>query len=341
MIPPEKRNPRNDSSAGPQGPFCRVDGDHLDETGKADCYRRRSGEGDTMSNDHGVHMLERDGRVSLLLLLIPTTVIMYGCSKRATESPRDDPKAKPASEHTGPSDVKSKTSSFTFVRIQYSSDYGRRGYGRSRGYVGGGWATDYPDSDLKFSARFREVTKIETAPDGMVLQLTDPELKRYSFIYMAEGGGVRFSAEEVRSLREYLLGGGFLMVDDFWGEAEWSNLYREIKRVFPDRELVELDIKHPIFHAVFDLKEKPQVPSIGVALAGRDSGITWEREDAKEVHFKGLFDDKGRLMAVFCHNTDLADGWERLGENEYYDQEFALKKAYPMGINIVFYTLTH
>jgi hypothetical protein len=328
MIPPEKRNPRSDSLAGPQGPHCRVDGDHWDETGKADRYRRRSGEGDTMSNDHRVHMLERDRRVLLLLLLIPTAGIMYGCSKRATQSHTDDRKASPASEHTSWSDVKSKTSSFTFVRIKYS--------GR-----GNPWWTDYPKADRQFSARFQEVTKIKTDLEGMVLQLTDPELKRYPFIYMAEGGGVRFSAEEVHSLRAYLVGGGFLMVDDFWGEAEWFDFYREIKRVFPEREPVELDIKHPIFHTVFDLKEKPQVPSISVALAGRNSGITWEREDAKEVHFRGLFDDKGRMMAIFCHNTDLADGWERLGENEYYDQEFALKRAYPMGIDIVFYALTH
>jgi len=130
-------------------------------------------------------------------------------------------------------------------------------------------------------------------------------------------------------------------VDDFWGEAEWYNFYREIKRVFPDREPQEVPLEHPIFHAVFDLKERPQIPSINHALGGRSYGITWEREDAQEVHYKAIYDDKGRMMAFICHNTDLGDGWEREGENEWYFREFSEKKVYPLGINIVFFAMTH
>ncbi len=225
---------------------------------------------------------------------------------------------------------------FTFVRIQYSSGYGR-GYGRS----GGNWATDYPDSDLNFSYRLHQLTSMEVNPDGLVLRLTDPELVNYPFIYMLECGRLAFEEAEVEALRRYLLNGGFLMVDDFWGEAEWENFYEEIKRVFPDREPVELDIDHPIFHAVFDLKEKPQICSMEWALRGRPYGITWEREDAKEVHFKAIKDDKDRIMVIICHNTDLGDGWEREGDDEWYFHEFAEKKAYPMGINIVVYAMTH
>ncbi len=240
---------------------------------------------------------------------------------------------------------------FTFVRIRYSSGYGGydyggydRGYGRrGRGYgrSGGSWATDYPDSDLNFSYRLHQLTSLEVNPDGLVLELTDPELVNYPFIYLLEPGRLVFSEPEVEALRGYLLNGGFLMVDDFWGEGEWYNFYREIKRVFPDREPVELDLDHPIFHAVFDLKEKPQIPSIDVAMAGRDYGITWEREDAQEPHYKAIYDDKGRMMVIICHNTDLGDGWEREGENEWYFHEFSEKKAYPLGINIVFYAMTH
>jgi len=229
---------------------------------------------------------------------------------------------------------------FTFVRIQYSSGYG--GYGRSgRGRSGGRWATDYPDSDLNFSFRLQQLTSMEVNPDGLVLQLTDPKLFDYPFIYIVEPGDLVFSEEEVKILRNYLLNGGFLMVDDFWGEDEWYNLYYEMKRVFPDREPVELRLNHPIFHAVFDLKEKPQIPSIGAALQGRDYGITWEREDAQIPHYKAIYDDKGRMMAIICHNTDLGDGWEREGEDEWYFREFSEKKAYPLGINIVFYAMTH
>ena len=236
---------------------------------------------------------------------------------------------------------------FTFVRIRYSSGYGGRGYGGrygrgyGRGFSGGSWATDYPDSDLNFSFRLHQLTSMEVNPDGVVLELTDPKLFDYPFIYIVEPGRLVFSEEEVKILRRYLLNGGFLMVDDFWGEDEWYNFYREIKRVFPNREPAELKLNHPIFHAVFDLKEKPQIPSINVAMGGRSYGITWEREDARVPHYKAIYDDKNRMMAIICHNTDLGDGWEREGEDEWYFREFSEKKAYPLGINIVFYAMTH
>ena len=238
---------------------------------------------------------------------------------------------------------------FTFVRIRYSSGYGGRGYGGGRGgrggfgrgFSGGNWATDYPDSDLNFSFRLQQLTSLEVNPDGLILELTDPRLVDYPFIYIVEPGRLVFSEEEVKILRNYLLNGGFLMVDDFWGEDEWYNFYYEIKRVFPNREPVELKLDHPIFHAVFDLKEKPQIPNIGLAIQGRDYGITWEREDAQIPHYKAIYDDKGRMMAIICHNTDLGDGWEREGEDEWYFREFSEKKAYPLGINIVFYAMTH
>ncbi|MHC4743455.1 MAG: DUF4159 domain-containing protein [Planctomycetota bacterium] len=234
---------------------------------------------------------------------------------------------------------------FTFVRIHYSEGYGGydgygRGYGRGR-RGRGRWATDYPDSDLNFSFRLQQLTSIEVDPDGVVLELTDPKLFDYPFIYIVEPGRLMFSEAEVEALRRYLLNGGFLMVDDFWGEDEWYNFYYEIKRVFPERELVELELEHPIFHCVFDLKERPQIPSIGHALGGRGYGITWERHDAREVHYKAIYDDKGRMMVIICHNTDLGDGWEREVENEWYFHEFSEKKAYPLGINIVFYAMTH
>ena len=219
---------------------------------------------------------------------------------------------------------------FTFVRIQYSG-YRRRG----------AWRTDYPDSDLNFSYRLQQLTSLKVDPEGVILELTDPRLFDYPFIYIIEPGGLRFTEEEVVALRKYLLNGGFLMVDDFWGEREWDNFYHEIKRVFPNREPLELPYEHPIFHCVYDLAKKPQIPSIGAAQWGRASGRTWEREDAREVHYKALFDDKGRMMSIICHNTDLGDGWEREGEDPWYFREFSEKWAYPLGINIVFYAMSH
>lgn len=233
---------------------------------------------------------------------------------------------------------------FTFVRIQYDDNYdqwsGRR---RWRGR-GGKWRTDWPDCELNFSYRLQQLTSMKVNPDPIVLRLTDPTLKDYPFIYIIEPGNLLFSEAEVTALRSYLSSGGFLMVDDFWGDFEYDNFYQQIKRVFPNREPVELDLDHEIFNCVYRLKEKPQVNNIGTATQGRPWGITWEDGhggDCRTVHYKGIFDDKGRMMVIICHNTDLGDGWEREGDNKWYFHEFSENKAYPMGINIVFYAMTH
>jgi hypothetical protein len=223
-----------------------------------------------------------------------------------------------------------KSDVFTFVRVRYNGGYGR-----------GGWRTDWPDSDLNFSFRLQQLTSLKVEPVPIDLALTDEKLFDYPFIYMIEPGDLWFEEAEVEALRRYLLNGGFMMVDDFWGEREWENFYEQIKRVFPDREPEELDISHPVFSNVYKLTEKPQIPSINHALAARGTDVTWERWDAQEVHYKGIVDDNGRMMVIICHNTDLGDGWEREGEDQYYFKEFSEKKAYPMGINIVFYAMTH
>lgn len=217
---------------------------------------------------------------------------------------------------------------FTFVRIQYSS-WGDRWHAK--------WETDYPDSDLNFSYRLQELTSLKVDPDGKIIRLTDPQLFDYPFIYLLEPGEMILDEGEVAALRRYLLNGGFLMVDDFWGEAEWHNFYREIKRVFPDREPLELPLAHEIFHCVYDLKEKPQIPGINAYWSGQRT----ERSDAPEAHYRAIFDDDGRIMAIICHNTDLGDGWEREGLDQGYFRDYSEKWAYPLGINIVVYAMTH
>jgi hypothetical protein len=134
------------------------------------------------------------------------------------------------------------------------------------------------------------------------------------------------------------------MIDDFWGEAEWANMARELRRVFPDRSFVDLPRSHAIFHCVFDLPDELnlQCPNVDLGTASEhNGGVTWERPDAHDVHIRGIFDDKGRLCVIACHNTDNGDGWEREGENQYYFREFSEKKAYPLSINIIFYSMTH
>jgi hypothetical protein len=224
---------------------------------------------------------------------------------------------------------------FTFTRVIYTS-----GWGRGRG--GGGWDTDYPDADSNFSYRLQQLTSLKVNPESKTLALTDPALFEQPFLYMAEPGRLEFNEEEVAALRRYLLAGGFLMVDDFWGEREYANFHEQIKRVFPEREPADLPLDHPIFHCVFDLKEKPQLPSMHHVQRYRGTPYeSFEREDAAQVNYRAILDDKGRIMVMICHNTDLGDGWEREGEDEYYFREYAEKKAYPMGINIVFYAMTH
>ena len=221
---------------------------------------------------------------------------------------------------------------FTFVRLRYQSN-GR--WGR------GGCGTDFPDSDLNLSYRLQQMTSLKVSPDGRVLNITDPELFEYPWVYMVEVGALELTEEEVPILRRYLLNGGFLMVDDFWGESEWANFERQMKRVLPEKQFTELSLDHPLYHCVFEIKEKGQVPNVYTGTRSEETGITWERSDAKEVHHRAWFDDQGRMMIIATHNTDNGDGWEREGENHYFFKNFSEKISYPLGINIIFYTMTH
>lgn len=239
-------------------------------------------------------------------------------------------------------DQKFASDVFTFCRVEYDSYGGGRGFGGGFGGFrgGGGWLTDFPDSDLNFSYRLQQLTSLKVNPTPTHARLTDDRLFDYPFLYMIEPGRLGFSEDEVIALRRYLLNGGFLMVDDFWGDDEYQNFYQEIKRVFPDREPRELPLDHEIFQCVYRMKEKPQVPSINAAQGGES--YEWRPGSPTNVaHYLGIEDDAGRLMVIICHNTDLGDGWEREGEAAWYFEEYSQKWAYPMGINIVTYAMTH
>ena len=234
---------------------------------------------------------------------------------------------------------------FTFARIAYERGYGGYGYGRR----GGGWTTDLPDSDINLSWRLQQMTSMRTDPDGRILRATDPDLADFPFVYIVEPGALYFSDEEATAMRNYLLNGGFLMFDDFWGDGAWENVAEQMKKVFPTREFVELPLNdpkqpdHPIYHCVFDIKSKGQVPNMETGTDSEHDGITWEYADGdtQTVHHRGISDDKGRLMVIACHNTDNGDGWEREGWSDYYFHNFSEKIAYPLGINIIFYAMTH
>ncbi len=225
---------------------------------------------------------------------------------------------------------------FTFVRIVYDS------YG-GRGGDFGGWSNDYPDCDWNFSFRLQQLTSLRVDPDAKKLRLSDPQLFDYPFVFMTNMGNVALADDERKALRSYLLNGGFLMADDFWAAAEWDHIRRTMKQVFPDREPKELTLDHEIFHIVYDLKELPQVPSIRAWRRGMDYE-DWHGPFAggdTSPHFWGYFDDAQRLMALFCHNNDVADGWEREGDDKEYFQKYSTRVSYPFGINIITYAMTH
>src|SRR6266480_3473260 len=196
---------------------------------------------------------------------------------------------------------------FTFVRVKRV---------RAPYSYGGPWDTDTPDSDLNLSYRLQQVTSIEVDPNGLFLRLTDEELADYPFIYMVEPGSLYLTDEEVVALRHYLLNGGFLMLDDFWGDSEWAGMAEQMKKVFPDRNFVELPLDHPLYRCVFDIKSKDQIPAVEIGTASETTHITWEP----------------------FHDGDV---WEWEGDNHYYFEHFSEKIAYPLAINIIFYAMTH
>lgn len=224
---------------------------------------------------------------------------------------------------------------FTFARLRYNSGMWQKRRPK--------WLIDYPDADLNFSYRLQQLTSMEVNPKGAVVDIDAEQLRHYPFVYMIEPGNIYLTDDEARILRKYLLNGGFIMVDDFWGDDEWAGFYQGLKQIFPDREPVELELDHPIFNMVFKIDLKPQIPAVGIAMMGRDRGITyeWNKPGTETPHYRAVYDDEGRMCMVICFNTDLGDGWEEEGTDPWYFKTFSEKYAYPLGINIVFYAMTH
>ena len=212
---------------------------------------------------------------------------------------------------------------FYFARAIYSG-----------GYWGPSWATDYPKADQQFIAVLRRLTAIDAFPRDHAVRLDDPNLRRFPFIYAVEVGGMSLRESEIEGLRNYLLAGGFLVVDDFWGTYEWRQFESQIRRVLPDHEIVELPKDHPIFSTVYQVGEVIQVPNVGQGEAG---GPTHE-QDGYVPHLFGIFDDQERLMVVINWNTDLGDAWE-WAERAAYPLKYSTY-AYQMGANFIVYAMT-
>jgi len=228
--------------------------------------------------------------------------------------------------------------SFNFCRIMFQyHPYGH----------GGGWSVDYPRADENLSIRLGELTKTPISrdaggePNYVVLRLADPELFRCPFIMMTEVGAAYLDGEEAARLREYLLKGGFLWADDFWGSYAWSVWAGEIAKVLPANEypIIDLPTDHPIFRTLFVVPGLPQIPSINF-WAGTGGSTSEQGADSAEPHARGIADRRGRLMVLITHNTDLGDAFEREGDDPNYFHRFSVD-GYAVGIDILLYAMTH
>ncbi|MSO52698.1 MAG: transmembrane prediction [Acidobacterium sp.] len=228
---------------------------------------------------------------------------------------------------------------FNFCRLIYTSDRGEPG--------GSGWSTDYWDADINFSTRLGELTKttISRRPDGkpnhLSVRIADPLLFQCPFLNATDVGTAWFTDDEAAILRAYLLKGGFLWVDDFWGPYAWDNWVGQISKVlgpaqFPIRDL---GLDHPIRRTLFEFIDLPQIPSI--SFWRRNDGQTSERfELSAEPHLRGIADEHGRLMVVMTHNTDISDAWEREAEDPQFFFSFS-PQGYAVGLDVVLYGMTH
>jgi len=225
--------------------------------------------------------------------------------------------------------------------------YCRGVYRMNPGGDGGSWLTDYPLADIDLSVRLAELTKMRVGfdpggnPQHLIVQLTGDELFQCPFIMMQEVGRLLFNDEDATRLRAYLLKGGFLWVDDFWGSYAWDTWATQIRKVFPaaDFPIVDLPADHPIFHTMFELRGIPQIPGIGY-WRGSGGGTSERGADSAQVHARGVSDRTGRLMVFMTHNTDVSDSWEREGEDPRYFYRFSVE-GYQVAMNVLVYVMTH
>ncbi len=242
-----------------------------------------------------------------------------------------------------PPDYQEKTE-WVFGRLMYPTMpgvHGRGRYGRfgfntdwTQGGRGAYWTMDYPRSDRHFSQALRRLTRIHTRSVEQPVNLDEGDQYDWPWLYGVEVGHWNLTDQQAASLREFLLRGGFFMCDDFHGTEEWAVFTASMKRVFPDRAIQDLDNDNPIFHVIYDLSDRYQVPGEQYVRSGR----TYEY-DGYAPYWRGIVDDRGRVMVAICHDMDLGDSWEHADNPEYPQQFSAL--GIRIGVNYVTYAMTH
>lgn len=227
---------------------------------------------------------------------------------------------------------------FQFCRLAFRA---------SRGGDGGNWGVDFPRADVNLSIRLSELTRTVVSfdqarePRHLVVRPTDPELFQCPFVMATEVGSAYFDEEESARLRDYMVKGGFLWVDDFWGSYAWEFWQSQLERILPPSQyhVVDLPPAHPLFHAQFQVDEVPQIPSINF-WAGSGGGTSERGGDSATPHARAVLDAHGRIMLLMTHNTDIGDSWEREGDSPEYFYTFSVR-GYAFGINVLLYAMTH
>lgn len=215
---------------------------------------------------------------------------------------------------------------FTFARLEYNS------FGR-----GSSWDVDWPKADVQFLLGLKHWVRsgLEISEDPATVAIDSPELFEHQFIYIVEPGYMEFTAEEVPRLREYLLRGGFLMLDDFWGEWEWSNVQHQLRKVLPEYQMQELSLDHPVFHCYFDITEVLQVPNFhNYVYRGRT-----DEKGGTVPRYHALIDERGRILVFIARNADNGDAWEWI-DDPRYPLKYGLG-AYRLATNLIIYSMTH
>ena len=213
---------------------------------------------------------------------------------------------------------------------------------------GGGWRTDYPYGEINLTIRLSELTRTAVSrdasndPNYYVVTALDEELFQCPFLMASDVGTVGFTEEEAARLRTYFLKGGFLWVDDFWGDAAWDQWSGEIAKALPPGEFAidDVPIDDPIFRSQFIVTKVPQITNIRFWRSTRGEETSERGEETREVHFRGIRDHSGRLMVVMTHNTDVGDSWEREGEDPAFFYQFS-PNGYALGINVLLHAMTH
>jgi Domain of unknown function (DUF4159) len=238
-----------------------------------------------------------------------------------------------------PPDYLEKTE-WAFARLMYPSIPGGR-YGRGFRFGSGQWSQgfsiwtqDYPRADRHFSQAMRRLTRIHVRSVEQPVNLDDGDEYDWPWLYAVQTGHWKLTDAQAKSMREYLLRGGFFMCDDFWGEDEWSIFMDSMRRVFPEREVVDLPSGDAIFHTVYDLDDRYQVASEGSVQRGR----SFKCEPCPD-RWRGIYDDRGRLMVAITFQSDVGDSWE-WADAPYYPEHYSAL-GIRIGVNYVVYAMTH